>query len=285
MISSDTNLINYLTFDIEEWFHCNFDLLEVADSSLIKKNESSNLEYNVDKLLDICDKHNVKSTCFIVGSVAKEKPYIVAKIERRGHEIASHGFEHKLIYSMAPKDFKMDLKKSIAILEDITGKKVFGFRAPSWSIKEENIPWYYTILEECGLMYSSSVYPGHTFLYGIPGFPPYPHHPIVEQKKYNILEVPVSVTRTFGKTIGFSGGFYLRLFPLWFIKRMINQFNYNQLPVVVYLHPREIDRKQPKLKLSMTNKFIYYWGIKNTERKINRLLVSFKFGPIKNALT
>ena len=266
---------NFVTFDIAEWYHANY---EGVDFSHFEKN-NTNLENNVDILLNICEKHNVKSTCFILGEVGKSHPNLIRKIYNQGHEIASHGNAHKLVYQMTEKEFKNDLKISKDILENIIGDKVNGFRAPSWSINNDVIAWYYNILEDLGFNYSSSVYPAHTFLYGIKNFPAEAHYPIINSKRINILEIPVPVTNILGKKIGFSGGFYFRLFPLWFIKFILNK-NKNK-NYFLYLHPREIDIFQPKLKLNLLNSFIHYWNIKGCQKKLNKIIMT----NFRNSLT
>lgn len=268
---------NFLTFDIEEWYHANYDSISTEQY----KNTSTNLESNVDRLIDLCDTYNVKSTCFILGELADCKKQIVRKLHQAGHEIASHSYAHKLVYTMAPLEFKEDLKKSCDALEQITGEKVLGFRAPSWSVKKENLEWYYEILAEQGLIYSSSVYPSYTYLYGVPGFPQKPHFPIIQGRTMDILEIPQSVIGFGGKKVGFAGGFYLRFFPKWFIELMVRSKNYNGQPVFIYLHPREIDKNQEKLDLKGLEKFIHYHGINSCEKKLEKLINSFSSSFIK----
>jgi polysaccharide deacetylase family protein (PEP-CTERM system associated) len=260
---------NFLTFDIEEWYHANY-----SDNLVDKyKNKETNLSDSILKMLDMCDKHNVKSTCFILGSVAKEKPQIVKDIFSRGHEVASHSFAHKLVYTMTPNEFKEDLKISCDILEQITGTKVLGFRAPSWSIKQEQLDWFYDILEEQGLIYSSSVYPAHTYLYGISDFPQHAHNPIVNGKQKLILEIPQSVIKVLNKDVGFAGGFYLRFFPEWFVDSMIMHKNKNNQEVFLYLHPREIepDEESMKIKLKFPENLIHYYGLNSVYNKLSNL--------------
>lgn len=262
---------NFLTFDIEEWYHANYDDVDVTKY----KGINTNLESSVNQLLNICENNGVKSTCFILGNLAKEKPHIVKNIYNQGHEVASHSYAHRLVYTMKPNEFKEDLRISCDILEQITGDKVLGFRAPSWSIKQEQLDWFYDILLEQGLIYSSSVYPAHTYLYGINNFPQYPHNPIVNGKEKQILEIPQSVTKIFGKDLGFAGGFYLRFFHEWFIKNRIKNKNRQEQSVFVYLHPREIEINQEKINLKALENFIHYHGINNCERKLTNLIEYF----------
>ena len=244
--------INFLTFDIEEWFRANYNYVKIPN-----KIEDINLESNVDRLIEICDKYNVKSTCYVLGDVAKRNLRIVKKLFDNGHEIASHGNAHKQVCSMSQKEFKEDLHSSTCILEQIIGEKVVGFRAPSWSIKKENIEWFYETLKEEGYVYSSSVYPAKHKLFGIEGFTKTPHYPT----DHNILEIPQSLTNIFGFQCGYAGGAFLRLFPHWFIERSIKRSNDKNEPVFLYLHPREIDATGERLSLNMVDSFFHYYNV------------------------
>ncbi|MCF8298854.1 MAG: polysaccharide deacetylase family protein [Saprospiraceae bacterium] len=259
---------NFLTFDIEEWYNANFNSL---DSSQFE-NKASNLESNVDTLIDICAEYNVKSTCFVLGKLAETKPQIIKKLHNAGHEIACHSYNHKLIYEMTSNEFDKDLKKANSLLENLIGEKVIGFRAPSWSVNEKILEWFYDVLGENGIKYSSSVYPAKTYLYGLPNFPSKIHFPVVNGITKSVIEIPQSLINVLGKTIGFSGGFFLRVFPAWFINKNISKLNKKGNSVFIYLHPHEIDNNLPKANMSKKESLIFYWNIKNTEKKIRALL-------------
>lgn len=258
---------NFLTFDIEEWFHANYDGIDSSQYDF----RSTNLEANVDRLIVMCDAFKVKSTCFILGDVARHKPYIVKKLFAAGHEIASHGSSHRLIYPMKPDEFHADISASSDILEQIIGEKVVGFRAPSWSVRSDTLPWFYDVLAHEGFLYSSSVYPAKNTLFGIPNFPDTPHYP----SPFNILEIPQSVMNLFGNRVGYAGGGYLRFFPTWLIKRMMREKNSEEKSVFIYLHPREIDIHQPRLKLGFMDNYFHYQGIDGCEEKLSSLLEEF----------
>jgi polysaccharide deacetylase family protein (PEP-CTERM system associated) len=259
---------NFLTFDIEEWYHANYDGVNLFEYDC----SVTNLERNVDRLIEICDIYNVKSTCFILGDVAKTKPNIIKKLFDAGHEIASHGRSHKLIHPMTPAEFHADLITSKDQLEQIIGQKVVGFRAPSWSVRKETLPWFYEILAQEGFLYSSSVYPGKNSLFGIDNFPQIPHYP----SSYPILEIPQSVINIFGNHVGYAGGGYLRFFPTWLIKQVIRGKNREGKSVFIYLHPREIDVGGPKLKLGLVDGYFHYQGIVGVEKKLDVLLDNFQ---------
>ena len=235
------------------------------------------------RLLDLCAHHNVKSTFFVLGSVAEAKPAIVREIHAAGHEVASHGYGHQSVWSMSPAQFRADLKRSCDILEGITGAKVLAYRAPSFSLREETLGWYYEALEEAGIRCSSSVFPGRTFLYGIPGFPECVHYPVVEGRRVGVLEVPLPRVRLLGRDLGL----YVRLFPEWVLRRRIERENRAGRPVTLYVHPREIDPGQPRLRLRWPVALIHYWGIAGCERKLDALLGSLpgRFGRTRDLLS
>lgn len=264
---------NFLTFDIEEWYHANYEGINPSSYT----EYSTNLEINVNRLLEICAQYDVRSTCFILGDVARQKPQVVRAIFDAGHEVASHGCSHQLVYSMKPETFRRDLRESADILAQITGEAVVGFRAPSWSLKRENFPWFYQILKEEGFLYSSSVYPAKNSLFGIKNFPQYPHYPT----ETGILEIPQSTMNLFGNHVGYAGGGYLRFFPTWLITQMIKKKNRSGENVFIYLHPREIDINELRLELGHVDRYFHYQGIQGTEAKLHSLISAFSSSFIR----
>jgi polysaccharide deacetylase family protein (PEP-CTERM system associated) len=258
---------NFLTFDIEEWFHANYDGINLTNYD----SKSTNLESNVDRLIDICNIYDIKATCFVLGDIAQQKPKIIQKLYNSGHEIASHGMSHRLIHSMTPAEFHIDLKRSSDVLENLTGQKVVGFRAPSWSVKSEIFSWFYETLSHEGFSYSSSVYPANNPLFGIPNFTDSPTYPT----SFPVLEIPQSILNLFGTRVGYAGGGFLRFFPTWLIKQAIKHKNQNGKNVFIYLHPREIDMEQPRLKLGLVDGYFHYQGISGCETKMHALLNQF----------
>lgn len=253
----------FITFDIEEWYHSNFKSLQYDKES----NFGNDIEYETDILLELCDSLNIKSTCFILGCVAEKYPDMVKKIYQNGHEIASHGYCHKLVYEMSEYEFKEDIYKSKAILENVIGDNIYGFRAPSWSVKEQNLSWFYRTLLEEGFTYSSSIYPAYTYLYGIKNAPKHPFRYKIGNA--SIVEIPVPVTKLLGKTIGYTGGFYLRLFPFWFIKSRLKKISND---FFIYLHPREITEIKDKMKLNILESIIAYYGVNSCRKKLEKLM-------------
>jgi polysaccharide deacetylase family protein (PEP-CTERM system associated) len=257
---------HFLTFDIEEWYHANYEGVDEARYAGIP----TNLAALVDRLIGICERHAARATCFVLGSVAREKPAIVRRLHDAGHEIASHGVAHQLVSRMSPEEFRADLALSRRILEDITGEAVAGYRAPSFSVRREMLGWYYDVLEESGIAYSSSVFPGQTFLYGVSDFPPRIHRPLVEGRVRGVVEFPLPRVNWFGRQMGL----YFRFFSARAILRRMRRDARVARSTVLYLHPREIDPQQPRLDLPFPQSLIHYWGIRGCQRKLETVLAA-----------
>lgn len=269
---------NMLTFDIEEWFHANYDSIAAPDRS-----RGSNFRAHMDTLLRICRETDCKATFFVLGCIGEDYPDVVKAIAREGHDVASHGYAHELAYKQTIDEFRNDVKKSVDILENLTGTKVLGYRAPSWSIVEDNLH-YLEVLEEMGMKYDASIFPVKTFLYGIPTAPTEIHKPRVNGREIDLYEVPMSVMKLGGKNIGYSGGFYFRFFPRLLIKNAIRSANRRGHSSIVYLHPREIDAYEQKLDLPFKENFIHYYSVGRTQNKLEDILKSFNFTSISEHL-
>lgn len=272
---------NVFTIDTEDWFHANYEdgLFDNND-----KNVVSTIEKNVDEYLEIFEKYHVKATFFVLGCVAELHEGMVRKIASCGHEIASHGYGHQLVYKQTPEAFREDIRKSKCILEDIIGEKVLGYRAPSWSITEKSL-WALDILEEENYTYTSSVFPTKNSLYGIPYAPRFKHDSSVYGKPdLKLIHIPPTTKAMFGDRIKvpFSGGAYFRLLPVALINSWTKFVNEDEKqPVIFYLHPREIDPKQPRLKLKPMDAMIHYYGINSCEDKLVKVLKKHEFVSIK----
>ena len=272
-------MVNLLTFDIEEWFHANYDDID-PDAY---RGKGSRFAAQMDDLLQLCSDHGCRATFFVLGCIGEDYPEVVKKIAAAGHDVASHGYGHQLAYRQTLPDFKADVQRSVAILEDITGRKVLGYRAPSWSIVEQNFH-YLAALEELGLQYDASVFPVKTFLYGIPDAPTAIHKPVVNGRQLKLYEVPMSVTKLLGRNMGYSGGFYFRFFPAWLIRRAIAQANAQGRPAIMYLHPRELDPDEQKLSLPCKEAFIHYYHVRGNKEKLAGMMRSFSFTSIADHL-
>jgi polysaccharide deacetylase family protein (PEP-CTERM system associated) len=268
---------NILSFDIEEHFQVSG--LASAISRDDWDRHSSRVENNTDTILAILGRHQTKATFFVLGWIAQRHAGLIKKIVAAGHEIASHGFEHKLIYDMTPDEFAKDVKESLKIIEDIAGIKVQGFRAPSFSLSARDIEKF-QILADLGIIYDSSLFPMKHFRYGDATTVPLAPFDIKNNGRTILKEYPMTVVDFMGKRIPAGGGGYFRLYPDFFIKRNFQKVNAEGRPVIVYLHPWEFDPGQPRAKgAGFGNTFRHYYNLKKTANKLDRLLASFQFGP------
>jgi polysaccharide deacetylase family protein (PEP-CTERM system associated) len=268
-----TTVNNVLTIDVEDYFQV-AALAESINTNDWDK-QSSRVEQNTFYLLDMFDEHNVKATHFILGWVADRYPNIVQEIYRRGHEVASHGYSHQLIYEQSIDVFKEETIKSKKILEDITGEAVLGYRAASYSITKKSL-WALDILAEAGFKYDSSIFPIHHDRYGIPDSPTKPHI-LKTPSGEHLIEYPLSTASFLGQTIPIAGGGYFRLYP-YFLSRFFyrNRVKKND-PFVFYLHPWEIDPDQPKVDVSWFSKFRHYNNLDKCADRLSQLLTEFDF--------
>ena len=267
-------MFNVLTFDIEDWFH----ILDLPDDRNISKwsEYESRVEQNTFRILTILQRYNVKATFFILGWIAENYPKLVQEIQKQGHEIGCHGYGHQLINTLTKKEFRSDLLKARDILGNITGEQPFSYRGPGFSISPEN-RWALKVIAECGFKYDSSIYPGQ---HGHGGYPMFTSDPVIikfNKSNKDLFEFPVSVGKVFGKKMCFSGGGYLRLLPYMIIKKKFNEFNAANKPVMVYLHPRDIDPDGPHLPMPINRRFKCYVNVKSTEKKLIGLLDEFRF--------
>jgi polysaccharide deacetylase family protein (PEP-CTERM system associated) len=262
--------------DVEDWFHI-LGLPSTPDLSswdLLP----SRVESNFGRLLDIFSENQVHVTCFFLGWVAKRYPHLVREAERRGHELASHGFAHRLVYEMTPRDFYEDVLTSKKIIEDIAGHSISGYRCPGFSVTQKT-PWFFAKLIEAGYGYDSSVFPGP---WGHGGFDNghYAPYRLVGSSE-GLVEFPITTTKVLGVPLCFFGGGYLRLFPFSLIKKMARKVAREGRPVIFYIHPREIDPDHPRLPMSLVRKFKSYVNLGATEAKIRRVLAEFEVTTFK----
>ena len=257
--------------DVEDWFH----LLFLPKPLPVEKWDSfpSRLDRNLKSLLDLLDAHNAKSTCFFLGWVGKKFPHLVKEAARRGHEVASHGYAHRLVFEMSPGEFYEDAVASKKILEDAAGIPVQGYRASAFSVTEKT-PWFFDRLIEAGYRYDASVFPTRREGGGLKAGPLAPH--AIQRNGKAIFEIPMSVAQILGRRVCFFGGGYLRFFPYFLIDRMSKKVLAEGRPVVFYLHPREIDPAHPRLPMSLRRRFKSYVNLKTVPYKLGRILTGFK---------
>jgi polysaccharide deacetylase family protein (PEP-CTERM system associated) len=271
---------NALSFDLEFWY----------TAELVRKftpeNKQDQVIEAVNPLLDLLDKYNTKATFFVLGILAEKYPDVVKKIHENGHEIGSHSYSHTMLHKLGKECFELEVQKTNYILKSITGESPIGFRAPTFSI-DNNTKWVFEILLKYGYKYDSSIFPIKTNLYGMPDAPVYPYKPSKEDILLNdqnglLVEFPLSVIKI-GTNIPISGGFYLRVCPVHFLKHAIKLAN-NTRPVVIYMHPWETYPKTQKVPLPFVSYFITYTGINSSLSKLEFLLKNFKFRPLKEIL-
>lgn len=270
-------MINCLTIDLEDWYHI-CGVKGYSDPALWDT-YASRIVKNTDKILNLLRIYNTKATFFVLGYIAWKEPGLIKTIYREGHEIATHGFYHRRIYEMTEEEFEEDVYKSIATLSAITHEKVIGFRAPEWSIRKET-PWALKILRKLGILYDSSMVPLTRM--GSRGFPCFPGKVITAYGE--IWEFPLTTTRLFWEKLPFTGGLPLRLMPYFYVVLKISRLNRAGHPVLVYVHPWEFDREQPHIDLPLSRRFMHYFNIKVTPKKVEGLLRHFRFAPMKDVL-
>lgn len=265
-----------LTFDIEDWFHI-LDNKETKSSSEWIKFDSR-IQIGMESIYNILQNSGESATFFVVGWMAEKYPEIVREISDHGFEIGSHTHLHQLAYNQDRKTFFNDVEKSIKILEDCTGKKVSSFRAPGFSITENN-KWAFEVLHELGITKDSSVFPAGRAHGGLPTYrSPLPS--IITYNGIKLKEFPINTHTILGKPFIFSGGGYFRLFPYKIIKNWTNQSNY----VMTYFHPRDFDNEQPIVPgLSLIRRFKSYVGLKKCQPKLEQWLKDFDFVDLETA--
>ena len=240
-------------------------------------NYLSRLVINTEKILNFLDQRNQKVTFFCLGWVAERHPDLVKAIVRSGHELGSHSHSHQLVYKQGQKEFRSDLKKSLSILEDISGQKITAYRAPGFSVTRDT-PWMFDELIEAGITHDCSIFPTLRAHGGFIGAPAKPF--VLERNGCEIKAFPMSTYSLLGREIIFSGGGYFRLFNYQIIKYMMNRSDY----VMTYFHPRDFDFEQPMIPgLDRFRRFKSYVGIAGSLNKLEKLLGDFNFLDLKTA--
>ena len=271
------SITNIMSVDLEDYY-CDLPFSEWSKYE-------NRVTKNTKMILEMFEKHNVKATFFVLGYIAEKNPELIKEISELGHEIASHSYAHIDLRKVSKEQFEDDFLKSINILEKITGKKVEGFRAPFFSINKNNY-WVFDILSK-KITYDSSVFPVKTQLYGIPNAPRNIYRPslsniVNEDKNGKLIEIPMATHKIpLIGNIPIAGGFYLRFFPYWYMKLGIKKMNKEGNPAMMYIHPKDLDPKMPKIK---EYNWYYYYNLKSGMKKFENLLKDFKFGTVKDTL-
>ncbi|HUB00957.1 MAG TPA: XrtA system polysaccharide deacetylase [Terracidiphilus sp.] len=268
------------TIDVEDWFH----ILGVAGAPdpTVWDTLPTRVESNFRTLLGLLTACNIKATCFTLGWVARRFPKLIREAAELGHDIASHGYGHRLIQGLSRAQFREDIHMAKAAIEDAIGHPVLGYRAPGFSITRDT-PWAHDELIREGYSYDSSVFPASHGHGGIPEAPRHPH--VIRSDAGTLIEFPVSVIDTLlGPQCCFGGG-YLRLFPLRLILAMAERVRRDGRGVVWYIHPREIDTSHPRLQMSLKRRFMSYVNLRSTTRKLKVILLNSDFVTFRDLVT
>ncbi len=271
---------NALTVDVEDYFQVS----AFADSISQHDWDSQPLrvEQNTHKLLDLFDEYQIKATFFVLGWVAERVSDLVLEIAKRGHEVASHGYSHQLVYNQSPEVFRQETIRAKSILENIIGQPVRGYRAASYSITKRSL-WALDILAEAGFDYDSSIFPVRHDRYGIPDSPEFPYT-LDTPAGHKLVEFPLSTARIMSYRLPIAGGGYFRLYPYWLSRAGLRQVNRRKEPFIFYLHPWEIDPEQPRISASRFSRFRHYNNLDKCEHRLHKLASDFQFTTVEKVL-
>jgi polysaccharide deacetylase family protein (PEP-CTERM system associated) len=268
-----------MSIDVEDYFH-----VSVFDG-LIPRRHWDDLQSrvcaNTDRLLGIFADADVTATFFVLGWVAERFPSLIRRIADGGHEVASHGYAHRLVYDQTPSAFRDDVRRAKALLEDATGAEVAGYRAPSYSITPRSL-WALDVLIEEGYRYDTSIFPIVHDRYGIPVSARHPYE--IRRRAGTLIEVPASTVRVGRYNLPIAGGGYFRILPYRWTHWGISRLNEQGEPAVFYLHPWEIDPGQPRMSAGLLGRFRHYRNLAETERRLRSLLHDFRFAPVQRLL-
>jgi len=266
--------LNAMSVDVEDYFQV--QALASAYPRTRWEDQVSRVEANTDRVLALFDRMDVKATFFTLGWVAERHKALIRRIVDAGHELASHGFAHIRADSQDPEQFREDVRRTKAVLEDVGGARVRGYRAATFSIGERN-PWAFEILAQEGYRYSSSVYPIRHDYYGMATAPRHPFRPVADD---SFLEIPISTVRLMGRNLPCGGGGYFRLFPYPAAKWAVRRRNRREGSAsIFYFHPWELDPAQPRPSgLPLKARLRHYTNLARMEDKLERLLRDFDWG-------
>ncbi len=276
-LPSGEPVVNALTVDVEDYFH-----VSAFDPYVLRSHWDrleSRVEKNVYRLLEVFAEQCVRGTFFFLGCVAEQFPELVEAVYREGHEVASHGWSHRRVTSLSVGEFRREVRESKALLEELCGDRVFGYRAPSFSITSD-VDWAFEVLVEEGYSYDSSV---RELLTDSPCFPQFPSR--LSTASGEIDEFPLPTLRVLGRRVPFTGGNYLRQFPKWVNRRGLHHVNHSSgQPAMLYIHPWEIDPDQPRVDVSWITALRHYRNLSNTEQRLQELLTEYDFDSMYRVL-
>ena len=274
-------ITNALSVDVEEHYHA--DIFRRATRGRAELPFESRVERNVDRLLGLMSRHGARATWFVVGEVAARHPAMVRRIAGEGHEVGCHSDRHENVSGQTPDEFRADVRRAKARIEEALGGSIAGYRAPNFSIGPAQ-SWAWRILLEEGFLYDSSTHPILHDRYGQPGAPRFPHE-VCREGDRRLIEFPIGTARVLGLNLPIGGGGYFRLSPLAVTSAGIRRVNAaERRPVMFYVHPWELDEGQPRPQMRWSHRFRLYVGIEREEAKLSRLLERFPFGTARDVL-
>ena len=274
--SPDTPVVTHcLSIDVEGFVESMVESFPVPESCFDNQAEDAEIGVNMEATLEFFDRQRITGTFFVLGRIAERLPGIVRKIADLGHELASHSFYHKRIYNQSEREFRQDVSRAKKLLEDLTGKRVQGFRAPDFSIREDS-RWALDVLREVGFDYDASLTPTDIHdVYGIKGTTPSLH-----RLANGLYEFPASTFKFMGRTLPFGGGGYMRLYPIWISRMLLRRAEQRGNSCMLYMHPYEIGPNCPQIRgISPYRRFRHYYHIGGGSERLGRALQGFAFEP------
>jgi polysaccharide deacetylase family protein (PEP-CTERM system associated) len=269
-----------MTVDVEDYFHVE----AFADRVSFDRwpNFPSRVRANTEGVLELFERYQCRATFFVLGWVAERDPALIRQIAAAGHEVACHSYAHRRVSSLTPDEFREDLRRACGAIENAIGTKVYGYRAPTFSIVKRSL-WALDVLAEEGFVYDSSIFPVRHDLYGFPEAWRWPEE--IQRQNGSIFEFPMSTVRCFGQNLPVGGGGYLRLLPMAYTLRSIKRIHEcERQPAIVYFHPWELDPEQPRIAGSRRSNFRHYTGLDGMQGRLIRLLEHFRFKPLMDLL-
>lgn len=271
-------IVNAMSIDVEDYFQVS------AFDRVVRRGSWNEFESrvcsNTERLLGLFDEAGIRATFFVLGWVARRFPALVRRIAEGRHEIASHGYAHRLVYDLLPEEFQEDVRRAKGLLEDLAAAPVKGYRAPSYSVTRHSL-WALDVLIEEGHTYDASIFPIHHDRYGIPAAPRHVH--VMRRRRGAIVEAPGSTVQCAGVNLPVGGGGYFRLLPYAWTRWGIRHLNdVERRPAIFYLHPWEIDPDQPRIAAGLVTRWRHYRNLGKTESRLRRLLREFRFSTVAN---